>query len=54
MWAWLLIPAAAIGFALGRWLPRKAPRQKLPPLTEEDRRALRELQKFLTYDGFNS
>ena len=52
MWAWLLIPAAALGVVLGRWLPRKSARQE-PPLTEEDRRALRELQKFLTYDGFN-
>lgn len=53
MWAWLLIPAAVIGFVLGRLLPRKTARPEQPPLTEEDRRALRELQKFLTYDGFN-
>ncbi len=53
MWAWLLIPAAALGFVLGRLLPRKAHRHQLTPLSEEERRTLRELQKFLTYDGFN-
>ncbi|MBQ3133708.1 MAG: AtpZ/AtpI family protein [Clostridia bacterium] len=50
---WFLIPALLVGFALGFWLAHKPAKQEIPTMSEEEKRALRDFQKFLSYDGFN-
>ena len=50
---WFLIPAFLAGAALGVWFPFKPKKPEPPAMSEEEKRALRDFQKFLSYDGFN-
>ena len=50
---WFLLPALLVGFVLGLSLSYKPHTPEPPTMSEEEKRALRDFQKFLSYDGFN-
>lgn len=50
MWGMLLaIPAFWLGWLLGK---RRRPLPPEPVLTEQDKQALRDFERFMRYDGF--